>query len=163
MTPPSPVAPRTEAARQRLQYLSRLLDNAIAIPGTEYRVGIDPLLGLVPGGGDLLGGLLSAYILLEAAFLGLPKQTLLRMAGNILLETVVGTFPVVGDFFDVTWKANARNYKLIEAHLASPQSSRRADTWFIALLVGGLLVVITLLTAVSVILIRFLWQLLTGQ
>lgn len=100
-----------------LRRLSRLLDNAIGIPGTRFRLGLDPILGLIPGGGDTAGLLLSSYIVLESARLGASKSILGQMVFNILLETVVGTVPVLGDIFDVTWKSNVRNIQLLEEHL----------------------------------------------
>lgn len=102
---------------RRLSWLSRLLDEWMRIPGTSYRVGLDGLIGFVPGVGDAVGAMLSAYILYEAIKLGLPASTLIRMGGNIALETVVGSIPLVGDVFDVAWKANKKNLALINAAL----------------------------------------------
>lgn len=102
---------------ERLRKFSRLLDNAIGIPGTKFRIGLDPILGLVPGAGDLIGTALSAYIVVEAARLGLPKSLLGRMVLNILLEGVVGSIPVVGDWFDFAWKSNTKNMGIIETHI----------------------------------------------
>lgn len=147
----------------RLRTLSTLLDNAIAIPGTNYRVGIDPLLGLIPGGGDTLSAFFSAYIILEAALLGLPRETLGRMVLNIIIDTVLGSFPIVGDIFDVTWKANAKNVDLVEAHLKLPESSQKADKFFIALLVGGLLLFVGIVAFLSITVIRFILSLLAGN
>ncbi|QIZ70286.1 DUF4112 domain-containing protein [Oxynema aestuarii] len=134
---------------QRLRNISRLLDNAIPIPGTPYRIGLDPLLGLLPAGGDLAGALLSAYIVFSAAQLGLPRESLVRMVSNILLETVVGTIPIVGDLFDVAWKANIKNMELLESHLDTPQPAKKADKTFIALLLIGLLVFVVAAIAFS--------------
>src|SRR6476469_9974925 len=146
----SPITPNSKAARlKRLRSLSYMLDNAIPIPGTTYRVGIDPIMGLLPGAGDLLGTVFSGYIVLEAALLGLPRASLVRMVVNILLDELVGTVPVVGDWFDFAWKANTKNMQLLEAHLAVPQSSKRADWWFIILLLAGLLLFVLGITAIS--------------
>ncbi|MBK4731877.1 DUF4112 domain-containing protein [Oxynema sp. CENA135] len=134
---------------QRLRNISRLLDNAIPIPGTPYRIGLDPLLGLLPAGGDLAGALLSAYIVFSAAQLGLPRESLVRMVSNILLETVVGTIPIVGDLFDVAWKANIKNMELLESHLDTPQPAKKADKTFIVLLLVGLLVFVVAAIAFS--------------
>lgn len=160
-TPPKPPrrsADAKSARIKRLRSLTHILDNAIAIPGTSYRVGIDPLLGLLPGGGDILGSALSGYIVLEAALLGLPREALVRMVVNILFETLVGTVPLLGDFFDATWKANAKNMVLLEAHLASPRQSQRADWWFIILLLGGLMVFVIGIAALSIFILNLLWQ-----
>jgi Domain of unknown function (DUF4112) len=98
---------------RRLDRLSRLLDNAFAIPGTRFRIGLDGILGLIPGIGDATGAALS---IVQAARLGLPVSTLLRMVGNVALETVVGAVPIVGDIFDIVWKANIRNMALLRGH-----------------------------------------------
>ncbi len=83
-----------------VRVLARLLDDAIPIPGTSIRIGLDPIIGLVPGLGDIAGGIASAYIVLAAARLGAPKAMLLRMAANVAIDTVVGGVPVLGDLFD---------------------------------------------------------------
>jgi hypothetical protein len=101
---------------RRLDKLSRLLDNAFAIPGTRFRIGLDGILGLIPGIGDATGAALSIYLIVQAARLGLPVSTLLRMVGNVALETVVGAVPIVGDIFDIVWKANIRNMALLRGH-----------------------------------------------
>lgn len=130
----------------QLQRLSHLLDNAIAIPGTDYRVGLDPLLGLLPGAGDVAGTAFSAYIVIQAARWKLPAATLLRMLGNVCMDWLVGTLPVLGDFFDVGWKSNARNVALLEDHLASPKASQAADRW----VVGFVFAILGLLLALSI-------------
>ena len=141
---------------QRLRKLSRLLDNAIAIPGTKFRIGLDPIIGLIPGAGDFIGTALSAYIIIEAARLGLPKQTLGKMVYNIVLESVVGAVPIVGDWFDFAWKANVKNIELLESHLGVAQESQKASWWFILLLVVGLFMLCIGLVSLSVLLIRLL-------
>ena len=103
---------------RRLRGLATVLDSAVRVPGTNIRFGLDALLGLVPGIGDVAGGLASGYVLVEAARLGASRPTLVRMLGNILVEVVLGAAPVLGDLFDVGWKANARNVDLLESHLA---------------------------------------------
>ncbi|MES1026290.1 DUF4112 domain-containing protein [Gloeocapsa sp. BRSZ] len=108
---------------QRLRRFSRLLDNAIGIPGTKFRIGIDPLIGLIPGAGDIVGTALSAYIVIEAARLGIPKAVLGRMVRNIVIESVFGSIPVIGDMFDFAWKANMKNVDLLEEYLKNPQNA----------------------------------------
>lgn len=142
---------------QRLRSLSHLLDNAIVVPGTRYRFGLDPILGLLPGAGDLIGTGFSAYIILEAALIGLPKVTLTRMAFNILLETVFGSIPLIGDFFDFAWKANVKNLELLESHVATPRTSRRNDWWFAVLLIIGLFAVVLSIAALSLQFFGYLW------
>ena len=121
--PEAPWSPQHEARLTRLRRLSRVLDAQWSIPGTRYRVGLDGLVGLIPGVGDAAGALLSTYILYEAMRLGAPGWVLLRMAANIGLETVVGALPVVGDLFDVAWKANTKNVALLQAALAARRTA----------------------------------------
>lgn len=117
-----PWSPQDEARLKRIRLLSRLLDEQFRIPGTTYRVGLDGLLGLIPGVGDAAGALLSAYIVYEAIRLGVPSTVLLRMLANIGIDTVGGAIPVVGDIFDMAWKTNKKNAALLHAYLASQRS-----------------------------------------
>lgn len=112
-----------EARLKRIRLLSRLLDEQFRIPGTTYRVGLDGLLGLIPGVGDAAGALLSAYIVYEAIRLGAPSTVLLRMLANIGIDTVGGAIPIVGDIFDMAWKTNKKNAALLHAYLASQRPS----------------------------------------
>lgn len=105
----SPANPRLE----RMRKLSRFLDNSILLPG-GYRIGMDPLIGLIPAAGDLIASGLSFWIIYDAALLGVPKRVLGKMLGNVILEMVVGSVPGLGDVFDAAWKANARNLRLVE-------------------------------------------------
>ncbi|WP_221032448.1 DUF4112 domain-containing protein [Actomonas aquatica] len=114
---------------RRVRGLARVLDSSIPLGGGR-RIGLDPIIGLLPGGGDAIGAIFSCYILWEGARLGVPGRNLWRMAGNILLETVVGAVPIAGDLFDFAWQANVRNVRLIERTLRSgavrPSRSRKA-------------------------------------
>ena len=118
-----PWSPRDEARLKRIRLLSRLLDEQFRIPGTTYRVGLDGLLGLIPGIGDAAGALLSTYIVYEAIRLGAPSTVLLRMLANIGIDTVGGAIPIVGDIFDMAWKTNKKNAALLHAYLASQRPS----------------------------------------
>lgn len=109
-----------------LERLGQVLDSAFAIPGTPFRIGLDGILGFIPGVGDTMGAVLSTYIIFKAARLGVPKRVLLRMAGNVALETVVGMVPIAGDIFDIAWKANIRNLALLRTHLAAPEHTERS-------------------------------------
>ncbi|HEY9610099.1 DUF4112 domain-containing protein [Allocoleopsis sp.] len=148
---------------RRLRRLSHILDNAISIPGTSYRIGIDPIIGLLPGGGDFLGTALSAYIVLEAARMGAPRDTLVQMVWNIIVDTLSGTVPVLGDFLDVTWKANTKNIVLLEEHLKIPNSqpTKKVDWLFLAGLFGVLLLVVAGVAALSFMVLRWLLGTLT--
>lgn len=158
---PQPSHPPVDArisTFRRLRRLSNILDNAIAIPGTSYRIGIDPIIGLLPGGGDFLGTAISAYIVLEAARMGVPRAMLQQMVWNIIVDTLSGTVPVLGDLVDLTWKANTKNIVLLEEHLKIPhsQSGKKVDWLFLALLFGVLLLVVICVAAIGVMFLRWL-------
>jgi hypothetical protein len=109
----SPVRGSRAAALARIDRLSRLLDTAVTIPGTNIRFGADALIGLVPGIGDAVTTAMSAWIVYEAHQLGAPGHLLARMIGNVALDGVIGAVPLAGDAFDVMWRANRRNYRLL--------------------------------------------------
>jgi hypothetical protein len=106
------------ATLNRIRKLSRLMDTSIRIPLTGFRIGIDPIIGLVPGAGDLISTAFSAYIIFLATRFGIPRQDLAKMIFNVGLETIVGTVPFVGDLFDAFYKSNIRNLAILEQHLA---------------------------------------------
>ncbi len=99
---------------RNLDLLSHLLDDFLRIPGTQIRFGLDGMIGLIPGVGDILGAMASWIIILAAWLRGVPKVTLARMLANVAIETIVGTVPVLGDAFDIAWKANRKNFALLE-------------------------------------------------
>jgi hypothetical protein len=102
----------------RLDALARLLDTALVLPGTNIRLGLDALIGIVPAIGDLVTTLTSLYIVYEAHQLGAPKHLIIRMMGTVALDGVIGAVPVVGDAFDVFWRSNRRNVALLQNYLA---------------------------------------------
>ena len=120
---------------ERLRAMSRLLDSAFTIPGTQYRFGLDALIGLVPGLGDAVSAVFSGYIILQASRLGAPKSVVTRMIANVALDTLVGWVPILGDLFDVAWKSNLRNVALLESHVRQPAAARAGSRK--ALLVAG--------------------------
>jgi Domain of unknown function (DUF4112) len=144
------------AKLEHLRSLSVLWDESLRIPGTNFRVGLEAIIGFLPFGGDAIGILLSCYILFHAVQFRLPQSILLRMALNILIDGVIGTVPIIGDLFDSTWKANTRNVTLLENHLQNPRSSRSANRRFIILLGAGVFVVMLMLALISVMLIKLL-------
>lgn len=165
---PQPSNPQIDArtARvRRLRQLSNLLDNAIPIPGTSYRIGIDPIIGLLPGGGDFVGTALSAYIVVEAARMGVPRTMLVEMVRNIILDTLGGTVPVLGDLVDVAWKANVKNINLLEDHLniRNHQVRKKVDWLFLGLLLGILFLVVAAVGFISFMLLSWLFGLISGQ
>jgi len=123
---------------QTLQRLEILLDEAFRIPGTGIRFGIDGIIGLVPGLGDVLAGLLSLIIPLAAWMRGVPYVALVRMAFNIGIGVLIGSIPFLGDIFDIAWKANRRNYQLMRRHLGEPRRHTWRDWAFLLLPAVGL-------------------------
>jgi hypothetical protein len=129
--------PLTPGQQQRLfalRQMARLLDSAYEVPGTSYRVGLDPILGLVPGIGDLVSPLFTIGILWQSRDLQIPRVVQIHMVGNVLLDALVGAVPVFGDLFDFAWKANEKNYALLELHAAEERPPSVGDWLFAALL-----------------------------
>lgn len=126
-------------------HLSRIiawiLDDLIPIPGTKYRIGLDPLIGLFPGLGDSSTAVFSSLILIHALRAGLPRIVLVRMALNILLNSLVGAIPVAGDVFSAWFKSNQRNYALLQKHAGAARNSTRTDWIFVSLIIGAVLLV----------------------
>jgi len=110
---------------ENLDLLSHLLDDWFRVPGTSIRFGLDGIIGLIPGLGDVLAGLASCIIIVAAWFRGVPYVGLARMVVNLGIDVLVGTIPFAGDAFDIAWKANRRNYALMTRHLHQP----RRHTW----------------------------------
>src|SRR4051812_26103157 len=155
-------ATRRADALHRVRVLARVMDDAIRVPGTGIGVGLDALIGLVPGLGDIAGGIISAYTLVTAARLGVPRTVLARMLLNLGTDTLVGAVPVLGDIFDVAWKANVRNARLLEQALDVPTETRRSS----ALVVGGVVVAALLIAAggvaLTVVIVRAIWGAIGG-
>ena len=164
MTGPDPVvdAQHRADALSRVRAIARVMDDAIRLPGTNVGIGLDAIIGLVPGLGDVAGGVISAYVLVTAARLGVPRTVLARMLLNLGMDTLVGAVPVLGDLFDVGFKANVRNARLLEDSLALPTATRRSS----ALVVAGVVVAALAIAAVGVVLAvvvaRAIWSAVGG-
>ena len=139
---------------ENLDLLAHMLDDCFRVPGTSIRFGIDGIIGLVPGLGDVLTGLVSCIIPLAAWVRGVPYVTLARMVANLAIGVSVGSIPIAGDAFDIAWKANRRNYKLLTRHLAEPRKHTWKDWMFLAA-IGVLLAMVFVLP-----LVVLLWVLL---
>jgi hypothetical protein len=144
---------------ERLRRMARLLDSAVQIPGTRYRIGIDPIIGLIPGIGDVIGAIFSSFIIFEAARLGAPQSTLVRMMANVAMDTLVGEVPLLGDLFDFGWKSNIRNVALLERHVAQPVSAKIASRRVLLLLGLGLLLLLAGVIALGIVLGHFILEL----
>ena len=105
------------SVRQRIEAMERLLERSFTIPGINRPVGLDAIAGLVPVVGDFVTAAMGAYIIWEANNLGLPKWKLWRMAGNVLFDSAVGAVPVAGDVFDLLFRSNTRNLRIVKRHL----------------------------------------------
>lgn len=141
--------------------LARVLDTAVGVPGTKIRIGLDAILGLIPGAGDAVSAALSGYIILAAARAGASKPVLLRMIGNVLLDTVIGAVPVLGDLFDVAFRSNARNVALLERHAVDPARVDRGTRRLGVVIVVVLVIVILGVMTLGFLLARMLWSLMT--
>ena len=126
------------------------MDSAYRVPGTRLRFGLDPIIGLVPGAGDLATSSFSAILLYRAFRLGVPGVVLIRMVLNILVDLLAGAVPVVGDMFDVAWKSNSMNLALLERH-ERPGVKPSSGDWAIVLLAGVLIAAALALVLMSVV------------
>jgi hypothetical protein len=138
---PQILSPRTRRGSkafddENLDLLSHLLDDCFRIPGTSIRFGLDGIVGFIPGIGDAIGGVASCIIIVAAWMRGVSYITLARMLANWGIEVVLGMVPVLGNLFDIGWKANRRNYALLTGSLADPQGVKRRSWLFFALLCG---------------------------
>ena len=149
--------PRLSGARA----LAHLFDEAIRIPGTKRRFGIDPLLGVIPGLGDIAGGAAAAYLLLVARRVGAPSSVMLRMLWNITVDVVLGAIPFAGDLFDAGWKANVRNLRLLERYVASPHTTRSASRVVLVLILLALVLMVLGAVAVAILALRLLLGMLS--
>jgi len=160
--PPGPkeIAPRVKRgsgifADENLDLLAHVLDDWFRIPGTSIRFGLDGIIGLVPGLGDVIAGLASCIIIVAAWFRGIPYIGLLRMVVNLGLDVILGAIPFLGDAFDIAWKANRRNYALLIRHLQEPRRHTWRDWVFLGFI--GVLLAAIFLAPLVVILLLVLW------
>ena len=153
---PEILPPRRKAAQamlndEQLNQLAGLLDDLFEIPGTGIRFGLDPIIGLIPGLGDLITGVASLLLLYAGWQRGLPRVTLWRMMANIAIDTALGSIPIAGDVFDVAWKSNRKNYKLLTRSSRVPEASQSWRDWlFLTAMVLLLLVIVSIPIAVIV-------------
>ncbi|GGG89271.1 DUF4112 domain-containing protein [Edaphobacter dinghuensis] len=135
---------------ENLDMLSHILDDFLKIPGTSIRFGLDGIVGVIPGIGDVIGGIASCIIIVAAWMRGVSYVTLARMVANVGIEVVVGSVPVVGDMFDIAWRANRRNYALLAGSLAQPRKHTIQSWVFLIVLcvvLAGLVLLPMLLVA----------------
>jgi hypothetical protein len=130
---------RFQAVERRIGRVTRLLDDVIRVPGTDVRVGLDPVIGMVPVVGDAVTALAGAWVIAEAARFGIPRIVLARMVVNLLADLGIGAIPVIGDVYDVVFRSNARNLELFRRHALDPGATTRGERAF---LLGLVLVII---------------------
>lgn len=138
-------APASAKNDPLIAFLSRLMDEQFAIPGTNLRFGLDPLLGLLPGMGDTASSLVSALLILKSARAGVPRVILARMALNIIINAAVGAIPGLGDAFSFWFKSNSKNYALHQQHAGTARPPELRDRLFVAAILGGLVALVMLL------------------
>jgi hypothetical protein len=142
--------PEEKRKRQGLEplfkWLALIMDDLVRVPGTKFRFGLDPLLGLIPGIGDTSSALVSALALIQAVRVGVPKILLARMSLNILINEIIGVVPVAGDAFSFWFKSNARNYEIIKNHRLGSSVPGRSDWLFVI----GILVLLLLIVCAGI-------------
>ncbi|HET7702024.1 MAG TPA: DUF4112 domain-containing protein [Candidatus Limnocylindrales bacterium] len=122
-----PRAAQYEAFERRFSAVSRVLDDLVPVPGTSARVGLDPLIGLIPVVGDAISGVIGFWLIAEATRFGVPRVVVARMALNTIVDLLLGAVPILGDLFDVASRSNARNLALFRRHALEPGASTRQE------------------------------------
>jgi hypothetical protein len=138
------------------------MDEFLRIPGTKFRFGLDPIIGLFPGLGDTASAIVSALALVQAARRGVPKVLLARMSLNILINELVGIIPGIGDAFSFWFKSNTRNYRLLQEHIDRPTRSRKSDWIFVGVVLGLLFVIVCAGLLVSFFVLQLILKALNG-
>jgi hypothetical protein len=159
------VLPPEEKERRALleplfKWLAIIMDDFLRLPGTKFRFGLDPIIGLLPGIGDTVAAFVSALALINAARLGLPKIVLARMALNILINELVGIIPGIGDAFSFWFKSNTRNYKLLQRHIEAPRRVHKGDRIFVVAVLGLLFLIVSAGLLLSFLLLQEILRLL---
>jgi hypothetical protein len=159
--------PEEKRKRQGIEpvfkWIAFIMDEVIRVPGTQFRFGLDPLIGLIPGIGDTSSALVSGFALIQAVRLGVPKVLLMRMALNILVNEVIGVVPVVGDAFSFWFKSNARNYEIIKTHRLGPSAARKSDWLFVIGILLLLIVIVVVGIAISFLILGAIVRLVLGR
>ena len=156
---PAPEA--ADSSVRTARALARVLDSAVGIPGTPFRIGLDAILGLIPGGGDVASAALSGYIVLAAAKRGVPRTVIARMLLNVLVDTAVGSVPILGDIFDVAFKSNQRNVALLERHDRQPGVVRRQSKGVVAAVIVAVVLIALGVGVAAFFIAQLLWRALT--
>jgi hypothetical protein len=164
-TSPIEVLPRDEAREHLItvaDMLAKALDTSIRIPGTPWSIGLDPLLGLIPGIGDVIANLIGTVILGIATRLRLPRIVLARMSLNLLINGTVGAVPIVGDLFSIWFRSHTRNAVLLREAAMKLDRETHADWFYVAGIIGGTVALLFLMIAVIVWVVFKLWAMISG-
>jgi hypothetical protein len=132
----------------RLKRLSERLDETFTIPGTDYKIGIESIIGVIPLIGDLIGGIISTYIMYSGIKIGVSPRIIAQMAANIAIDFTIGSIPIIGDLFDFIWKANKKNVELIEETTLRNEKHNKINYLIIAALIVGLVAIILVILAI---------------
>jgi Domain of unknown function (DUF4112) len=157
--------PRDEAREHLLtiaDILARALDTTVKIPGTSWYIGLDPLLGLIPGIGDVIANLIGTVILGIATRLQLPRIVLARMSLNLLINGTIGAVPFVGDIFSIWFRSHARNAALLREAAMKPDRELHADWFYVGGIIGGTVVLLLATIAFVAWLVVKLWMMVAG-
>jgi hypothetical protein len=144
------------AALNQLRVIAHLWDELIRIPVIGRRIGLDAVVGLVPGVGDAAAAVVASWAVVVAFRLGVPSSVLIRMVGNIAIDTLVGTIPLVGDLFDIGWRAQRRNVQLLERWLDTPHAVQRSSRVVLAVLLGSAIGIVVAACWLAIIAVRWL-------
>ena len=138
---------RFEAFERRFSLVSRVLDDLVAVPGTKHRIGLDPIVGLIPVVGDAVSGAVGFWLIAEATRFGIPRVVVGRMVLNTVADLILGAVPLLGDLFDVVSRSNTRNLALFRRHALEPGASTRDDRLILlglgAIVIGALWLIVT--------------------
>lgn len=162
LLPPEDKARRRSSVESTFRFVSTVMDRLIKIPGLKKRLGLNPIVDLVPGFGDIAAAVISVSVLVYGIRRGVPKILLGRMALNVLINEIVGLIPVVGSVFAFWFTANTRNYELIRAHIDTPHRSTKSDKIFVGLVMGLVVFVIVGSAIGTFLVLRELAKLLAG-
>lgn len=151
-----------ENRRDSLGKLAWLLDASIPVPLTRWRIGLDGIIGLIPGVGDVLASTASMWIVLAGVRRGVPLSVVLRMVMNVGLETIIGSIPIIGDLFDFAFRANLRNLALIRQYEENPAKTHKGSRLGMAIAFVFLVLALALIVWLALVLVTLVWDLITG-
>jgi hypothetical protein len=140
------------------ELLAKILDTTVKIPGTPFYVGLDPLLGLIPGIGDIIANLIGTVILVLAAKLHVPQVVMMRMSLNLLINGTIGAIPILGDLFSIWFRSNARNAELLRRAAAQPYRETQQARLYLVGIIGGTVVLLLLAIAAVLWIVVTLWS-----